>query len=267
MAAEIGHVKLICAIIVLSMSCGIAAAQPVPLPPPRPTPAATAAAAHSQTAELSACRLRLTPLAIASSLPPIDGPGECGAPDMVRLEAVVLADKSRVALNPPATLRCSMAEAVAAWVREEAVPRSLDLGAGLQAIQNYDSYDCRGRNRVVGAKTSEHGKGNALDIKALKLADGELVQLTDPHVSRDFRDGLRKSVCARFTTVLGPGSDGYHEEHVHLDLAERRGGYRICHWDVRDPEFAPAAAAVAGAVPLPPPRPKVEEKTAAGRKL
>jgi hypothetical protein len=52
-------------------------------------------------------------------------------------------------------------------------------------------------------------------------------------------------VCARFTTVLGPGSDGYHEDHVHVDLAERRGGYRICEWDVRDP--APAAAELAGA--------------------
>ena len=43
------------------------------------------------------------------------------------------------------------------------------------------------------------------------------------------------SVCARFTTVLGPGSDWYHEDHIHLDLAERRGGYRICQWNVYDP--------------------------------
>ncbi len=46
---------------------------------------------------------------------------------------------------------------------------------------------------------------------------------------------LRKEACAKFTTVLGPGSDGYHEEHIHLDLAERRNGYRICQWDVLDP--------------------------------
>jgi hypothetical protein len=64
---------------------------------------------------------------------------------------------------------------------------------------------------------------------------------------------LRKSVCARFTTVLGPGSDGYHEDHVHVDLAERRGGYRICEWDIRTPEQAPAAEP--DAVPLPRPRP------------
>jgi Extensin-like protein C-terminus len=37
--------------------------------------------------------------------------------------------------------------------------------------------------------------------------------------------------------VLGPGSDGYHESHIHVDLTERRGGYRICQWDIRtEPE-------------------------------
>ena len=43
-------------------------------------------------------------------------------------------------------------------------------------------------------------------------------------------------MCTRFMTVLGPGSDGYHEDHIHMDLAERRSAWRSCHWDVRDPE-------------------------------
>ena len=140
------------------------------------------------------------------------------------------------------------------WVREEAAPRALDLGSPLRIIANLASFDCRGRNRIVGAKLSEHGKGNALDIRALKLADGKVVELTDPQVSRDFRDGLRQSVCARFMTVLGPGSDGYHEDHVHVDLAERRNNYRLCEWDVREPGTVTAAAA-ADAVPLPRARP------------
>jgi hypothetical protein len=46
---------------------------------------------------------------------------------------------------------------------------------------------------------------------------------------------LKADVCSRFSTVLGPGSDGYHEEHIHLDLIERRNNYKICQWDVRDP--------------------------------
>jgi hypothetical protein len=48
---------------------------------------------------------------------------------------------------------------------------------------------------------------------------------------------MRRSACARFTTVLGPGSDGYHENHFHVDLAQRRGDYRLCQWNLpRPPE-------------------------------
>ncbi len=273
---EVGssEVKRVLAVplIALSIAAGLGDAQAIPLPRPRPSlpnevPEVAAAAP-------SACRLRLTEaLAIAPSLPPITGPGQCGAPDVVRLEAVVLPDQSRVAIVPPAVMRCTLAEAIVSWVREEAAPRAADLGAPLRGLSNLASYDCRGRNGIAGAPLSEHGKANALDIQALKLANGEVVGLTDPQVPKDFREGLKQSVCARFTTVLGPGSDGYHEEHVHVDLAERRGGYRICEWDVRSPASAVAqtgasksitaelagdpriTAAIAAPVPLPRPRP------------
>jgi len=73
--------------------------------------------------------------------------------------------------------------------------------------------------------------------------------LTDPKVAKDFRERLRKTTCARFSTVLGPGSDGYHENHVHVDLAERAGGHRMCQWEVREPGDEAAQ------VPLPQRRP------------
>lgn len=210
------------------------AAQTIPLPRPRPPSLGPSASASEPNAQPSACRLRLTTdIAIAPSLPSIRGPGECEAPDVVRLEAVVLPDHSRVAVAPPAVLRCSMAEAVASWLREDAAPRVRDSGASLKAIETLDSFDCRGRNDLPGAKLSEHGRANALDIHALRL-DGKRLVLTDPQISKKLREGLRQSACARFTTVLGPGSDGFHQEHVHVDLAERRGGYRICQWDVRE---------------------------------
>ncbi len=49
------------------------------------------------------------------------------------------------------------------------------------------------------------------------------------------RESVLHSVCARFVTVLGPGSDWYHEDHIHLDLMEQHNKYRICQWDVLDP--------------------------------
>jgi hypothetical protein len=67
------------------------------------------------------------------------------------------------------------------------------------------------------------------------LVNGTTAQPTDPNVPKEFRDGMRKTACERFKTVLGPGSDGYHEQHIHLDLAERRSDYRLCQWAVRQP--------------------------------
>ena len=86
-----------------------------------------------------------------------------------------------------------------------------------------------------GAHLSEHGRANALDVRAFKLADGRAISLTDRTVARELRESVLHSVCARFTTVLGPGSDWYHEDHIHLDLMERRNNYRICQWNVLDP--------------------------------
>jgi hypothetical protein len=256
--------KFICAMILLLVACDLAMARSVPLPRPRPAPPAVPAAAPTpnlaETAQPSACRLRLTAeRATAPSLPPITGPGECEAPDVVRLEDVVLLDRSRVAITPPAILRCTMAEAIVDWVRETA-PRALELGSSLKAVENFTSFDCRGRNGVVGAKLSEHGKANALDIHALRLANGKVVELTDPQVPGSFRQGLRKSACAQFTTVLGPGSDGAHEDHIHIDLLERRGGYRICEWDIHEPGETASASTDVASIPLPRSRPAIDAR-------
>lgn len=184
---------------------------------------------------LSACRVALTEsIAIAPSIPDIKGPGACGGPDIVRLEAVVLPDKTRVPLNPAATMRCSMAAAVAEWVRTDMVPLASSLNTKLVELDNFDSFSCRGRNRVQGAKMSEHGRANALDVRGLKLANGQAIALTERETPRVLREKVLLSLCSRFPTVLGPGSDGYHEDHIHFDLAERRGNYRICQWDVWD---------------------------------
>jgi hypothetical protein len=165
-----------------------------------PEPAPTLAAAPTVP---SACQLRLTTdLAVIHPLPPIIGPGDCGALDVVRLDTIVLPDAATVAVSPPATLRCEMAEAVVHWVREAVAPAVRDLRSPLRGLENYDSFECRGRNRVVGAKVSEHGLANALDIKSLKLADGTVLGPTDAQVSHEFRDGLRQSACSRFMTVL-----------------------------------------------------------------
>jgi hypothetical protein len=225
----------------------------IPLPQPRPAEAPQAEtgkdepeteAAEKSAGEpgkkaepaLSACRQALTEeIAIAPSIPDIKGPGECGGEDLVRLEAIVLADKRKVPVKPAAILRCKMATAIADWIRTDIVPIATKLGSQLSDLDNFDSFECRGRNRVVGAQLSEHGRANALDVRAFKLVGGKSIFLTDRSVAREVRESVLHSACARFSTVLGPGSDWYHEDHIHLDVAERRNNYRICQWNVWDP--------------------------------
>jgi hypothetical protein len=234
----------------------------MPLPPPRPKlplvsaePRSFAEAiagldlnVASVTSAPSDCLIRLDAMALMEPLPRLIGPGGCGGSDMVRMRALVLRDNSRVTINPPLQLQCRMAEGFANFVRDDLA--TIFRGRGLRSIDGTGSYECRGRNRIAGAKVSEHGKGNAIDVHSVQFADGSSLSPTDLLADKNLRETLKVAACARFTTVLGPGSDGYHEEHVHLDLAERRNDYRMCQWNV-----LVAASSGVGVVPLPRPRP------------
>ncbi len=248
-------------------------------------------AAAAAPAAPSACQVRLAKIAVFQPLPTLVGAGECGAVDAVHLDAVILPDQSKVAVTPAGILRCPMAEELAHWVREDVAPTATKLGSPLRVLDNFDSYECRGRNRVRGATLSEHGRADAIDVRLFKLADGRSLTLTDMNVDKAWRETIKASVCARFSTVLGPGSDGNHEEHIHLDLAERRNNYKLCEWDVREPPPPPPPPAVAQAddaappaeaaateggddsalipldmVPLPRPRPKLAQDASARAK-
>ena len=193
------------------------------------------AAATAAPAKPSACQADLAKVAEFQPLPVLVGPGDCGADDAVQLETITLSDQSKVAVSPPATLRCPMAQQIADWVRSDVAPTVKRFGSGLVGLDNFASYDCRSRNNVRAAKVSEHGRADALDVRDFKLADGRELVLTDMSADKDWREAVRSSACERFMTVLGPGSDGYHEEHIHLDLEPRRNDYKICEWDVRVP--------------------------------
>jgi len=264
--------------LVLIVAASAEASAKVPLPQPRPAEAPAAenkssdekessSGALSQSeitkpAELSACRQALTDsIAIAPSIPPIRGPGGCGGEDLVRLEAIVLSPTQRVTVKPAAILRCTMAAAVADWVRTDIAPLAVSLGTTVSELDNFNSFECRGRNRVKGAKLSEHGLANALDVRGLKFTDGKTLSLTDRAVPRETREKVLASVCARFTTVLGPGSDWYHEDHIHLDLAQRRNNFKLCQWGVYEPMPAIAPLMPAERPDEAPARPAADGKT------
>jgi hypothetical protein len=99
------------------------------------------------------------------------------------------------------------------------------------------SYSCRGMNNQMGAQLSEHSFGNALDIGGFVLADGRTIAIVrdwtrgDEQTQAFLRD-VHGGACEHFTTVLGPGSNAFHYNHIHVDLAMHgntsSGARRIC---------------------------------------
>jgi Extensin-like protein C-terminus len=258
--------QLLCIIGSLLCLRTLAVAKIIPLPHARPTNIPGEPSVATANSQLSQCQLRLVGLADLKALPPITGPGECVANDVVALDAVLLPDQRRIVLSPSATLRCPMAEAIVHWLRDDVAPLIAALGTSLRGVETLDSFDCRRRNGIADAKISEHGRANALDVRAFTLANGAAIELTDASVDKALRQKLRQSACARFSTVLGNGADAYHDSHVHLDLIERSNNYRICQWDVLDVTETAALAAkkaatpavfIPAGVPLPRPRPVV----------
>jgi hypothetical protein len=213
----------------------------VPLPPRRPpdltplpkAPEHESPAPETAVADPACTRALASPKLVTSSIAPVAGSGGCGIAAPLKLSAVVLEDGTHVPLEPSATIRCTLAEALGDWVRDDIAPLADKNGSGLSKILGSEGYECRPRNRVEGAKLSEHGKGNAYDLLGVVLRNGHQLTIEHQTEASDFMMQLKTTSCARFTTVLGPGSDGYHDTHLHVDLAERHSDYRICQWEVK----------------------------------
>ena len=221
----------------------------VPLPPPRPPefaapaqkqPEARAAAqtptpAPSPGDDAETCAAVLAGGTVVAEGEPAIHSGLCGIEHPLMLKAVILTDKRQIKLEPPVAMRCRLAGAIAAWIIEDVAPSVAEAGAPLAALSGVGGYECRGRNNVAGAKLSEHAIGDAMDLSALKLTDGRIISVQEQKNVQLFAK-IRASACQRFATVLGPGADPSHKTHLHLDLQERRHGYKMCQWDVAPPQ-------------------------------
>jgi hypothetical protein len=99
-------------------------------------------------------------------------------------------------------------------------------------IRQLSDYSCRNVNGATHGDLSEHAFGNAIDIAAFVLADGRRVTVKDgwrgmPEEQGFLRD-VQAGACAHFTTVLAPGSNVYHYDHIHVDLMRRASRRLIC---------------------------------------
>lgn len=138
-----------------------------------------------------------------------------------------------VAIQPTATLACPIVSALDRWIAESVQPAaSRWLGARVVEIKQISAYSCRSRNGDGTSKISEHAFGNALDIAAFVLADGRRISVKDgwrgmPEEQQFLRE-IQGAACDRFTTVLAPGSNAAHYDHIHVDLRRRNRGRDIC---------------------------------------
>lgn len=195
-------------------------------PPPDPKPP------EEDNGEFLRCTAALTALgAEYDLLEPIDGEGACGIARPLKVTAVM----KGVKLSPAGTMRCKTALALATWAKTYVEPTAkiaLSADARLTEVEQASTYVCRSRNNVSGAKISEHAKGNAIDVRSLTFSDGKTVEMVprmkDGSVTGAFQRTVSAAACLYFTTVLSPGSDATHQDHMHLDVIERKSGYRYC---------------------------------------
>jgi hypothetical protein len=250
---ELGHTRMIAGIV---FALAMAPFSPVqsqpaapPLPPPRPdrpalppdepkpadkaksadgakTEGASSEADKAKAAEGEACRKRLTELGLKFETSPPVQEKACSVQNPVVLSELA----GGVKVVPASLMTCPMAEALGHWMERnvkvqaekafKTVPTKLLIGT---------SYQCR--NQTSGSKLSEHAFGNGVDVMGFEFSKRPPLAIDFQKIDSAeaaFQETVRSEACKVFTTVLGPGSDAAHGNHLHVDMRARKGDYRIC---------------------------------------
>lgn len=203
----------------------------VPSKPQRP-------AWRAQAENVCIAEKRVRPSAYVQLAGEMDGPGICG---MTKPFKVTALQNGAVAFNARATLDCPMVAELDSWLAEVVQPAArARFGQAIAQINSMGSYSCRGMNGQRGAPLSEHSFGNALDIGGFTLADGREISIVrdwtrGDEQTRAFLMDVHGGSCGHFSTVLAPGSNVFHYNHIHVDLAMHgRRGHRVCKPAPRD---------------------------------
>lgn len=138
-----------------------------------------------------------------------------------------------VEMSEPAIMNCAMVNSLAWWIQKSMQPTAQRrLGERVVKLSIPSHYACRNRNNSRRGKLSEHGHGNAIDISAFHLESGEKLIVEQGFFAgrsnKKFLQSIRADACGPFRTVLGPGSNKYHDDHLHFDLQRHRNGGAYC---------------------------------------
>lgn len=133
-----------------------------------------------------------------------------------------------------AVMRCQTAWHLAHWLRDFVRPATALLPGQprLVAVEPGSTYQCRATVGNAAENLSEHAFGNAFDLAAFRFADGSRIAIAprkdEGDLTEAFQQAVRGAACLHFTTVLGPGSNAAHDDHLHLDIKARKSGWRLC---------------------------------------
>jgi hypothetical protein len=195
------------------------------------------------------------------SAPEIDGPGICGMTRPLKVSALAA---GAVAVDKTLTIDCPMVPALEAWLDGIVEPDAeARFGQRVATVNVFGAYSCRSIDNQAGARLSEHAFGNAVDVAGFTLADGRRVDFVHDWNTPDSQEAaflheVHAGACQYFTTVLGPGADVFHYNHIHLDLANHgatdTGPRRICK-----PRPAPGLLPAPGPRDGLPPAPEIDE--------
>lgn len=212
-----------------AVSSGAGPQQSAP-PPPAGTPQAP------QSSETAACLAELRTNEVeAQTVPAPPAPSDvCGVAEPVRVTSIGLADGAKIDLPDRPILDCPFALVFSAFARDLMAPLATAiLDSRVSTIGTGPGYDCRSPIRLPSGNPNPHGKGIAVDVAQITLADRRRIAIGHDAKPAEvlFVKTMRKAACGWFTTVLGPGSNAAHAEHFHFDILGHGGSgdnYRIC---------------------------------------
>lgn len=227
-------VKRACSAIGLLMALGASQTHAQPLPPVKPSRLDEGAEVGQPDA--GACLARLDHLGVEyrTETGPFEGKA-CAIAMPIRLGGLVVRHGAGVSIQFPEwpLIDCRLAEPLALWVGGVIAPvLAGTFSSALKRVTTGPGFECRNRNYEPAGKVSAHAIGFALDISGFELANGRVLSFGsngDPEAQAALQT-VRTAACGWFTTVLRPGSDAAHENHLHVDI-ERHGtdqNYRIC---------------------------------------
>jgi Extensin-like protein C-terminus len=164
-------------------------------------------------------------------------PGPPGVEEHVPLgwprSPTVTGSMGPVEVRPAATLACPIVSALDQWIVTAVQPAAMRwFHQPIVEIKQISAYSCRGMNGNPNEHISEHAFGNALDIAEFGLADGHKISVQfgwhGAPEEQGFLHDVQLAACEEFSTVLAPGANVYHYNHIHVDLMRRSSGRRIC---------------------------------------